>query len=102
MNRLMKCIAATAVMGIALGLGASSVHADHEPGDPDEHGPYVEVLPPLPPVTPPVLTVPVVTQLPITGTDSFDLVTIGSIAGVTGVGLLVVARTRRRSPATTV
>ena len=109
MNRLMKCVVATAAMGIGLGFGGSSVLAEHEPGDTDEHGPYVDNQPPVPqvdpPVTtqPPVLTVPPVTGsgLPKTGTDSFDLVTIGGVASATGLGLVVVARSRRRrAPAT--
>lgn len=107
MKRIMMCVAISAAAAFGLGVGTSSVHADHIPGDPDEHGPYVteaEVGAPVPTPTtaPPILTVPPVVDnpLPSTGTDSMSTITIASVAGATGLGLVIVARSRRRKPAT--
>ena len=93
-----RILIATAIAAMSVFGAANMAQADHTPTDPDPHGPY-----PAPPTSavvaqePPVLTVPpLITPLPVTGTNSFDTLAVAAVAVAVGGGLVVVTKTRRR------
>ena len=102
MKRILIYTAIGATVSFGISMAGGDAHAAYPLPPTTTVAEEVAAPVPTPTTAAPILTVPPVVDspLPSTGTDSMSTITIASVAGATGLGLIVVARSRRRRPAT--